>query len=101
MQCPKCKTGFLKARKGKTKFWGCSNYPDCTATFPNKAGKPDLKAKPAKNLETSSEHKCPDCGKGLIRRPAKRKGLFWWGCSGFPDCKFRCFDEKGKPKLES
>ncbi|WP_319764064.1 DNA topoisomerase [Maridesulfovibrio sp.] len=102
VQCPKCKTGFLKPRKGpKGKFWGCSNYPDCNATFPNKAGKPDLKTKPAKKLEASKEHKCPDCGKGLIRRPAKRKGLFWWSCSGFPECKFRCFDERGKPKLEN
>ncbi|NDV23136.1 DNA topoisomerase [Desulfovibrio sp. JC022] len=101
VQCPKCKNGILRSRKGKTKFWGCSNYPDCKATFPDKSGKPDLTAKPAQKLEPSTKHKCPECGKGLIRRPAKRKGLFWWGCSGFPDCKFRCFDEKGKPKLEN
>lgn len=101
IQCPQCGSGFLRSRKGKTKFWGCSNYPDCNATFPNKAGKPDLKAKPASKLKVSEEHKCPDCDKGLIRRPAKRKGLFWWGCSGFPECKFRCFDEEGKPKLEN
>lgn len=102
VQCPKCKQGFLKARKGpKGKFWGCSAYPECCATFPNKAGKPNLSAKPVNKLKTSKEHKCPDCGKGLIRRPAKRKGLFWWGCSGFPECEFRCFDEKGKPKLEA
>ncbi|WP_027722150.1 DNA topoisomerase [Maridesulfovibrio zosterae] len=102
IQCPKCGNGFLRSRKGpKGKFWGCSAYPECKATFPNKAGKPDLKAKPTQKLKASEEYKCPDCGKGLIRRPAKRKGLFWWSCSGFPECKFRCFDEKGKPKFEN
>ncbi|WP_432737338.1 DNA topoisomerase [Maridesulfovibrio sp. FT414] len=100
VHCPKCGNGFLKARKGpKGKFWGCSSYPECNATFPDKSGKPDLNPKPVRKPEASGEHKCPDCGKGLIRRPAKRKGLFWWGCSGFPDCEFRCFDEDGKPKL--
>ncbi len=32
--CPKCREGSLRKIKGKNgDFWGCSNYPRCTATF--------------------------------------------------------------------
>lgn len=41
------------------------------------------------------EHACPDCGKGL-RRIKGPKGFFW-GCSGYPDCKTTLPDERGKP----
>ncbi|MBU0801310.1 MAG: DNA topoisomerase III, partial [Alphaproteobacteria bacterium] len=27
-------------------------------------------------------HKCGTCSLGLSRRPTKKKGVFWWGCSG-------------------
>jgi hypothetical protein len=30
--CPKCKSGKLVNRKGKTQFLGCSNYPKCKFT---------------------------------------------------------------------
>jgi DNA topoisomerase-3 len=46
----------------------------------------------------SSLHKCLACGSGLSRRPsAKKKGSFWWSCSGYPNCKQTYFDLKGKP----
>lgn len=40
-------------------------------------------------------HACPDCGKGL-RRINASKGYFW-GCTGYPECKTSLPDEKGKP----
>ncbi|MBI9112362.1 DNA topoisomerase [Maridesulfovibrio ferrireducens] len=101
IQCPKCKKGILKLRKGpKGKFWGCSAYPECNAIVQDKSGKPNITAKPAKKFTASSEHFCPDCGKGLVRHPAKKQGIFWWGCSGYPGCKFMAYDEDHKPKLE-
>jgi len=45
----------------------------------------------------STLHKCMACGNGLSRRPAKRKGQFWWGCSNFPTCKQTYPDLKGRP----
>lgn len=41
-QCPKCKKGYLIKRKGKSDvFFGCNNYPDCSATFESgKTGMP-------------------------------------------------------------
>lgn len=96
-KCSTCNQGQLVRRKGKNGFfWGCSAYPDCKATFPDKRGKPDLQGKKSAK---SSEHKCPECDKGLIRRQGKRKGTYWWGCSGYPSCSFRAFDKKGKPEL--
>ena len=31
--------------------------------------------------------KCPDCGKDVFPRRSK-KGTIFYGCSGYPDCKF-------------
>lgn len=42
--CPKCREGSLRHIKGKNgAFWGCSNYPRCTATFDDSKGMPLLK----------------------------------------------------------
>ena len=52
----------------------------------------------AKNAEiTPSKNSvlCPNCGKIMIRRKGK-KGYFW-GCSGYPECKTTATDNKGKP----
>lgn len=45
----------------------------------------------------SSLHKCMACGSGLSRRPSRKKGKFWWGCSNFPTCKQTYPDLKGRP----
>ncbi|MFH0784663.1 MAG: DNA topoisomerase 3 [Pseudomonadota bacterium] len=45
----------------------------------------------------SALHKCMACGSGLTRRPGKKKGQFWWGCSNFPTCRLSYPDLKGHP----
>lgn len=45
----------------------------------------------------SQKFKCTACESGLQRRPTKKKGVFWWGCSNFPTCKLSYPDVKGKP----
>ncbi|MCI6087177.1 MAG: DNA topoisomerase 3 [Selenomonas sp.] len=41
--CPHCQKGHLRKLRGKNGvFWGCSNYPRCTATFDDAGGKPVL-----------------------------------------------------------
>jgi len=43
--CPKCKSVMVK-RSGKySEFWGCSNFPRCKMTAPDKDGKPDFEGK--------------------------------------------------------
>ena len=39
--CPKCREGHLRPIKGRNgSFWGCSNYPRCTATFDDEHNMP-------------------------------------------------------------
>lgn len=41
--CPRCREGHLRQIRGKNGvFWGCSNYPRCTATFDDSHDKPLL-----------------------------------------------------------
>ena len=96
-KCPACAQGVLRKRKGKHgAFWSCSRYPDCRTTYPDKKGKPDLDGKP--KVQESDQYHCPQCSLGLTRSPARKKGVFWWGCSGYPKCEFRTFDNDGIPK---
>lgn len=63
-----------------------------------KAGDGSVKIKGAKeDAQISKLHKCMECSAGLIRRDGKKKGTFWWGCSGYPECKQTYPDAKGKP----
>jgi DNA topoisomerase-3 len=48
------------------------------------------------NAETT-QYRCPECDQPLRRKPAKKRKGFFWGCSGYPDCKATLLDEKGKP----
>lgn len=48
-------------------------------------------------VPVSSLHKCMVCGGGLSRRPSRKKGHFWWGCSNFPTCKQTYPELKGRP----
>ena len=41
--CPSCKDGHLRRIQGRNgAFWGCTNYPRCTATFDDGKGGPVL-----------------------------------------------------------
>ncbi|MCP5081150.1 MAG: DNA topoisomerase III, partial [Alphaproteobacteria bacterium] len=42
-------------------------------------------------------HTCPACGKPLRRRKTKASGKWFWGCSGYPDCKATLPDNTGRP----
>jgi len=99
--CPVCKEGALRRIKGREGFfWGCGCYPACKVSFPDKKGKPDTDSRRPIAM-VSEEHTCSKCEKGLIwRESARKQGVYWWGCSGFPACNFRAFDENGKPKVE-
>ncbi len=104
--CPECGRPLRrqKSQKGSW-YWGCFNQDGhATPVFLNdKNGKPDLT--PKKEIELS-EHKCRACGKPLVKRESKKKGKggrknYWWGCSGFPECKERYFDDNGKPRFNN
>ncbi|GAB6055731.1 DNA topoisomerase I [Methanobacterium movens] len=110
----KCKGNLVLkySPRNKSTFVGCSNYPDCKATYSLPRGASVLKTtcekcslplisfgKPRQRAcldpkcgqdgkETKPEvvGKCPECGKELLKRSG-RYGEFI-GCSGFPKCRF-------------
>ena len=42
-KCPRCGRGVLTKKQGKNgAFWGCTNFPRCRMTAPDRDGKPDL-----------------------------------------------------------
>lgn len=41
--------------------------------------------------ENKTEGKCPDCGKPM-RRMRSKTGKIYFGCTGYPDCKFLSWD---------
>ncbi|MGF1871965.1 DNA topoisomerase [Photobacterium indicum] len=103
--CPICKDGFLRKRQSeKGHFFSCNRYPDCKTTYPEKDGMPDFTKKP-KRPPIVSNHKCPKCEKGLIRRKRtkkfKGKISYFWTCSGYPECETTLFDKAGKPNFAS
>lgn len=92
-QCPKCTAGTVLKRKGKKGyFWGCSRYPECSATFSDKGGKPDLSV-------PKEGPKCPKCDSGILMQRSGKYGNFW-GCNGF-QCKTTFRDKKGEPNFDT
>ena len=75
--CEKC-GGIMVEREGKFgKFLACSNYPKCKNTI----------SLAPENLEGV----CPVCGKPTKKMTA-RSGKIFYGCSGYPECKFMSWD---------
>ena len=52
------------------------------------------KAKSIEIKPSASQVICPSCGKAMVRR--KSKTGYFWGCSGYPECRCTAQDIKGK-----
>lgn len=76
--CEKCGTKMV-IRSGKFgKFLACPNFPKCKNTRPLEEDKPVVA-------------KCPKCGKD-VRRLKSKKGKYFYGCEGYPQCDFISWD---------
>lgn len=81
-KCPECGT-FMFVKKGKYgTYLECGK---CGAKQP--LVKPDGKAREGER----TEGKCPDCGKPM-RRMKSKNGKIYYGCTGYPSCKFLSWD---------
>ena len=96
VKCPICGKPMARRKGKKGFFWGCSGYPDCKQTFPDKKGKPDMEAKTGTGL-TGKVWDCPKCGKSL-RQIAGSKGMFW-ACEARDNCGAKFADYKGSPVI--
>lgn len=76
--CDKCGANMVVREGRNGKFLACPNYPNC------------------KNTRSLVEKKpvctCPTCGKDIIEKRTKF-GKIFYGCSGYPDCKFASWDK--------
>ncbi|EMA5188350.1 DNA topoisomerase 3 [Salmonella enterica] len=89
--CPVCSKGFLRKRKGQNGFfWGCSCYPECKTSFPDKDGKPVTEKQAYEGESARLGVPCPSCNKEISIRP---KGFF---CTG---CEFKIWSEFSGKKL--
>ncbi len=78
--CPKC-GAMMTVKSGRYgKFLACPNYPKCKSTLPY-----------GEKKEEVYEGVCPECGKPAKQLRSK-KGKIYYGCSGYPDCKFMSWD---------
>ena len=75
--CETCGKPMVVRFSDGRKFFGCSGYPECTATR-----RADGDAKPA---AIATEHVCEKCSKPMVIRQGRR-GPFL-ACSGYPACK--------------
>jgi DNA topoisomerase-1 len=57
--CPECGSPLrvIRARKSKKRFVGCSNYPQCTVTYPL----------PQNGNLVPTDEVCPECGSPKVR----------------------------------
>ncbi|MBC8276515.1 MAG: type I DNA topoisomerase [Chloroflexi bacterium] len=70
--CPDCGRPMVLKTGRFGKFLACTGYPDCKKTM---------------SFVVKTGVSCPQCGKELIERTTKKRRIFY-GCSGFPQCKF-------------
>lgn len=122
MRCPKCGANMVVKSGKYGKFLACPNYPECSSILPidaetteekcrdcgsfmvlkhGKYGKylecpKCLARRPLNSADGNAEGgesagKCPDCGKPM-RRMRSKSGKIYFGCTGYPDCKFLSWD---------
>ena len=56
------------------------------------------KAKATRISPSANAVICPSCGKSMVRRNGKNG--YFWGCSGYPECRTTARDFNGKPNFE-
>lgn len=73
--CPVCQKGYLVLKSSsQEKFWGCTNFPACKASFANIDGLPLIMT-------------CPECKTGYLKKRRKNEDVFWC-CSNYPACTY-------------
>lgn len=121
VRCPKCGANMVVKSGKYGKFLACPNYPECSSILPMDARISEEKCKECggemlikkgrygqylectkcgakrplggeNQVENSkNEGKCPECGKPM-RRMRSKTGKIYYGCTGYPDCKFLSWD---------
>lgn len=98
--CPRCGAALRRVRSHAGRwFWSCSGYPDCTFAAADEKGRPGRAFSGSggqKKEKVVSDVDCPRCGKHKLMLRVGPTGPFW-GCGGYPSCRYTCPDEDGHP----
>ena len=78
--CPKCGKMMVVKSGRYGKFLSCPGYPECKSTLPF-----------GEKAEDIFEGVCPECGKPT-KKLRSRAGKIYYGCSGYPECRFMSWD---------
>ena len=93
--CEKCNSPMVIREGRYGKFLGCSNYPNCT----NIKKLEDVGLAPKKYVPKPLG-KCPECEKNDVVAKRSKAGKLYYGCTGFPDCKYYSWTNPFKDKKE-
>ncbi len=93
--CPQCGGPMVlrQAFRGRgrgNKFWGCARYPACKGIVAIDGVAAEAPAMPSALESLAAERRCPNCGKPLAVRVARKgsnAGKPFLGCTGYPKCK--------------
>ncbi len=122
VRCPKCGANMVVKSGKYGKFLACPNYPECSSILPIDAETTEEKClecgafmvlkhgrygkylecpkcgsrhpQSGSGLQSDAEKvegKCPDCSKPM-RRMRSKSGKIYYGCTGYPECKFLSWD---------
>jgi DNA topoisomerase-1 len=72
--CPECSSPMVAKTGRYGRFLACTRYPDCKGTLPFPIGA-----------------NCPEGGRPMAEKRS-RKGRVFYGCTGYPECKFATWD---------
>ncbi len=82
--CDKCGRMMVYKFGPHGKFLACPGFPECRNTM---------------SIIEKANVKCPDCGREIIIRKTK-KGRRYYGCEGYPECKFMSWNKPQPGKTE-
>lgn len=113
VKCEKCGAMMVYKTGKYGKFLACPNYPQCSNIKPLNEEKSDEKCEKCGGTMTVKTGKfgkylqcescsftksltekagvCPECGKPTQKMTSK-SGKVFYGCSGYPDCRFMSWD---------
>lgn len=93
--CYTCGSEMRRFKSKKGHFWKCQSET-CRATFDDERGKPKKRApRPPAIEQPANAPTCGECGSAMRLRQSKAKpgaarkdaNRYFWGCSGYPNCK--------------
>lgn len=73
--CEICGSPMVLRRGRFGEFLACTKYPECKGT-----------------RSIGTKVTCPECGKAELVQKSTRRGKIFYGCAGYPACKFALWD---------